>query len=201
MSQWESKMQSLGCELIPTRADVTESKLVDFEKHSGAKLPSDYRDFLSRFGGAWVNALAPISEPTPFGPNATVESFYGFITDKYQSCDIQWQCDLADGAPVAIPITGGAFGCQTFIIGDDNPKVGVSRGQIYFWDCDNRSAWPDEMFAQRFSADDQKIEDYLSLRRNNELPKKHDALADFYFVAESFTMFIDLLEPWDMDET
>lgn len=132
MTQWESKMQALGCELIPTREDATESRISEFETHAGATLPSDYRDFLTQFGGLRIKALAPIDEPTPFGPNATVESFYEFITDKYQSCDIQWQCDLADGAPVAIPIAGGAFGCQTFIIAEDNPKIGVSRGQIYF---------------------------------------------------------------------
>ena len=200
MTQWESKMQSLGCEPIPTRSAATESKIAEFEDHIGVKLPSDYRDFLSQFGGTWTNALASIHEPTPFGTQATIESFYGFFTQKYKSCDLHRQCELADGAPVAIPFSGGAFGCQTFLIGEDNRKVGVSRGQIYFWDCDNRSAWPDEMFKQRFSSIAPEIETYLEQRRIGALPDKSDALSDFYFIADSFSQFFELLVPWDMDD-
>ena len=193
-------MQLLGCEPIPTRVEATEPRISGFEAHAGVRLPSDYRDFLTRFGGSRTNAVAPIREPTPFGPSATIDSFYGFTAKKHQSCDLQWQCDLAEGAPVAIPIAGGAFGCQTFIIGEDNPKVGVSRGQIYFWDCDNRSAWPDEVFLQRFPALSPDIKAYLEHRKNGALPVKHDALSDFYFVADSFTRFLGLLTPWEFDD-
>ncbi|MEM8866289.1 MAG: SMI1/KNR4 family protein [Planctomycetota bacterium] len=120
-SEWLSEM--LDIEPITTRLPATDSRIVELEKHIGVELPSEYRDFLSRFGGSWVKGIAPISEPTPFG-DATIESFYGFIDGKPRSCDLKFQSDLAQGAPVAIPIAGGAFGCQTFIIGDDNPTLG-----------------------------------------------------------------------------
>lgn len=193
-------MRSLACEPIPTRVDASEDRVSQFEDHIGAKLPDDYRDFLTVYSGTWVSGLAPILEPTPFGPNVTIESFYGFMQETYQSCDLRWQCNLAGGAPVAIPIAGGAFGCQAFLICEDNPRLKMSHGSIYYWDCENRSAWPDEMFYQRFSNLAPDIKQYLEYRRSGALPRKADAIADFYKVAESFTLFMESCTPWTKDD-
>ena len=193
-------MQSLGSRPIAKRDIATDAKISAFERHASVKLPSDYRTFLERHGGSWVHALAPIAEPTPIGAEATIESFYGFVTGKHSSSDLQSQCDLADGAPVAIPIASGAFGCQTFIIGVDNPTVGVTRGQIYYWDCNGRSSWPDEQFDEWFPNLAPSIQEYLQRRKAGDLPVKHDALSDYYLVAESFTKFFELLIPWNLDE-
>lgn len=190
MANWDFP-QTFELEPISTRLPATESRIADFENHIGIRLPDDYRDFLSQFGGYLLNAEVPIYEPTPFGRTTSIQSFYGFFEDE-DDCfyDIRYECDLAEGAPVAVPIAGGHLG-QIFIICEANDKLDLSHGAVYFWDGDNRSAWPDEVFEQRFPSLGPEIRNYLEQRKAGLLTKKPDALADFYKVGDSFSMFVN----------
>lgn len=200
MTNWKALMDSLDRKPIPSRRRPTEKRVRAFEKHIGVELPADYRSFLLEHGGVWVNALAPIKEPTPCGQQATIESFYGFIAGKPKSTDLKWQCDLAEGAPVAIPIAGGAFGSQIFLFTSDQKLMGIKAGATCFWDCDNRSAWSDEMFHESFENLGPEIKHYLDLRRKGKLPEKPGGLEDFYRIADTFTVFLESCTRWDLDD-
>ena len=196
MENWNKVMEMLGRRPIPSRLEPTSERIEAFEREFGIELPQDYRTFLAEHGGVWVSALAPIVEPTPCGQNATIESFYGFIDGKPKSCDLRIQCNLAEGAPVAIPIAGGAFGSQVFLFTSNRERLGIDHGAIYFWDCDNRSAWRDEMFHKNFPNMAPGLKHYIELRRDNKLPSKDDAMRDFYRIAASFTDFLTACSRW-----
>lgn len=189
-------MTAFGCEPMPNRYEPSPELVLSLEDHIGTDLPTDYRSFVLEYGGVWARALAPIQEITPCGQHATIECFYGFMTGKPRAFDLKWQCDLAEGAPVAIPIAAGAFSSQIFLFTSDQERLGVKRGATYFWDGDNRSSWPDETFYSSFEDLSPELERYLELRRNGQLPQKPDALSDFYIIADTFTSFLESCKPW-----
>jgi len=200
VTPWNELMRGLDVEVIPSRQIPTEARVKEFERHIGVEVPPDYRTFLIEFGGAWVNAVVPIAEPTPCGEKAVIECFYGFMPKGRNSDDLHWQCDLAEGAPIAIPIARGAFASQVFLFTSDQKRLGAERGSVYFWDGENRSAWPDELFHQSFENLAPEIGRYLELRRNGLLLLKPPGLADFYRIAPTFTSFLEACIPLDANE-
>ncbi len=199
MIDWTALLEKLGREPIPSRLEPTEERIQAFEQHIGAILPGDYREFLSQHSGVWVSACAPIAELTPCGQFTAIQSFYGFMEKEWMSSDLQWNSDTAGGASVAIPIADGAFGSQIFLFISENEYLGIKSGAVYFWDWEGRSAWTDEKFHRMFSNLAPEIRTYLQLRKDGQLPEKHDGLEDFYRIADSFTGFLEVCTP-DEDE-
>jgi hypothetical protein len=189
-----AQMSKLKAEKIPQRLDADDDRIRQFEDYIGAALPDDYRSFLSHHSGVWVSATCPISEPTPFGDEATIETFYGFMSDERRLDDLYYNSDLFEGAPVAIPIAEGGFGSRIFLF-----VSGELAGGVYFYDGENRCFWPDDQFYSMYENLSFKIQAYLDLRKNGELPQKPEGMENFYRVADDFTSFIESCKYWDLD--
>lgn len=194
MEAFEGKMKELHAEADEKRLAPTEERIQEFENHIGAKLPGDYREFLSKYAGTRVSATCPCHEPTPFGPSATIGYFLGFMPDDRAISSLAENSDDAEGAPLTIPIAQGAFGGQVFVF-----VTGKLAGRVYFYDGDQRCFWPDEQFHRMFQKLHPTIQIYLNLRKAGKLPEKPKGMENFYLLAKDFKTFMEAMEYWDLD--
>lgn len=193
LSTFDAKLSALKQKPIPDRLQPTSSRIQEFEEHIGAKLPDDYRLFLTKFAGVSVSATCPIREPSPCGDEATIDLFYGFMPEEKGYNSLAENSDDADGAPVVIPIAGGAFGSQIYLI-----LSGRLSGTVCFYDAQQRFFWTDAKFHSMFSNLAPNIEKYLELRKNDQLPRKPNGMENFYVIADSFTDFIESMKYSDL---
>jgi hypothetical protein len=114
-----------------------------------------------------------------------IDQFFGFSGGPMGGGDIRRNTEMAEGAPVAIPIAQNLSGYWTYLICE-----GPLAGGVYHHDRESRSAWPDRLFYENFKELAPSIELYLELRRSGRLPRKSAALADFYRLADSFDEFL-----------
>jgi hypothetical protein len=73
--------------------------------------------------------------------------------------------------------------------------TGLDTGHVYMHDHEGRFAWPDSIFYERFPNLSPVIKQYLKQRKQGKLPTKPKGYEHVYRLAESFTEFIDRLEP------
>jgi hypothetical protein len=189
-----SKLEALGYTPADWQLPVTEEFVSEFEREYGLRLPSEYRAFLLEFGG-WVGSATCdfLEQPTPLGDGAWIDLFYGRMVPEYEVYDIRWATDSVGGAPALIAVaSGGMNGCMAVV-----RCGGPDDGHVYFFDCDQRSLWPDEEFRQMFPALDPLIEQYLAQRRAGQLPPKPEGYESLYLLARGFNEFIERLVPTD----
>ncbi|WOB06900.1 SMI1/KNR4 family protein [Piscinibacter gummiphilus] len=189
MSDLSEKLQSLQMEMPGWCIAPTEELVLGYEKQFGLTLPPDYRAFLAEFGGCLVNASAPFQEPTPFGRNGIVDHFFGFMPEARSCCDVRANTARIEGAPDVVAIAGDLMGGMIWL-----KCTGIDTGNVYYYDHEQRASWPDERFNAHFSALSSDIENYLALRRQNQLPQKTAGYANLYRMAATFSGFVSSLE-------
>jgi len=179
-------MEQFDISELDGRLSATPERITEFETEIGATLPKDYREFLLNHAGIRIDAVCPIQEPTPFGTEAMTEFFYGFFDFDHGYNSLSENSDIAEGAPTVIPIACAPFGSQIFLF-----ISGDRKGEVYYFDGQQRVVWPDEQFDKMFSNLSPEIKRYLELRRSGKLPKKPPAFANFYKLADTFTEYLE----------
>jgi len=167
----------------------SEDLVCGFEKHFGLTLPTDYRNFLVRYGGVSANVSCPFQEPTPCGNKAEIGRFYGFTLPDRRD-NVVYRTERADGYPDVIAIGDNLMGQEFWL-----KCLGWDAGHVYMYDNQGRSAWPDEMFYKMFSNLHVEIKKFLAIRREGKLPGKRRGYEHVYLLAKNFGEFIDLLKP------
>jgi hypothetical protein len=132
-------MSKLGWERIrPTRTGAEiESMISALERMVGAELPTDYRLFLTRYGGVSLRGYvcANLIEPMGTEQRVVVEKFFGFLNRKengqpdYLDFDYQWDLFPNYSGQKRLPIARG--------IGRDRVCIslaGHDRDFVYYWD-------------------------------------------------------------------
>jgi hypothetical protein len=193
------KMKDLGFELPHWCEPPSDELIAQFEKRFRVSLPADYREFLLRHGGkvsSGGNVVCPVQEPTPFGTEACIDSFYGFGPPE-RADNITWATELIDGAPSVIAIGSDLMGNMIWLKCD-----GRDAGYVYQHDHEGRSAWTDEMFYEMFPNLGGEVQQYLQLRKQGKLPRKPRGYEHVYRLGRSFTEFMDALKtgPDESDE-
>lgn len=190
MLDFAQKLTELNAEQLSKRLDATEDRINEFEEFVGATLPADYRAFLSKHGGTGASAVCPIIEPNPCGDQASVDIFYGFMSDERKSNDLYFNSELLDGAPIAIPIAEDFFGNRTFLF-----VSGEFAGGVYFFDAQERFFWPDSQFHSMYENLHPRIQEYLDFRSSGQLSPKADGMENFYRISDSFESFLKSCRP------
>ena len=193
--QIESKMKQFETSELPGRLAPTPERIAGFEAEIGTKLPDDYRVFLGEYSGMRIELECPVSEPTPFGDQASIETFYGFFDSGHGYNSLNENSALSDGAPTLIPIASGYFGSQVFLF-----VSGKLEGQDYFRDGQGRAAWPDDQFERMFSNLAPDIKSYLKLRQEGGLPDKAGEFLHFYKLANTFTEYLEACNEFGADD-
>ena len=168
------------------RLPATHERIKEFEAEIGATLPDDYRFFLTSYAGVRIDAVCSIRELTPFGDEVLTEYFYGFFEFDRGYNSLSESNAMAEGAPAVIPIASAPFGSQIFLF-----VSGERKGEVYYYDGQQRALWSDEQFKIMFSNLAPEIKNYLKLRQAGELPKKHSAFTNFYKLADTFTEYLE----------
>ena len=181
-----NKLAALGFALPEDHTPPSEKLVRAFERRFGLNLPADFRSFLVRHGGALGTATCPMIEPTPFGTSTILTRFYGFHEDE-----IAETTDLIEGAPEIIALGSEGLG-RMFWLFCAKPYF----GHVFVRDHYGRASWSDEEFL-KWPHLAPEIRHYLDLRREGKLPKKPEGFEDVYLVAQSFTGFVDSLQPYD----
>jgi hypothetical protein len=181
------KLKDLGFAFREGKVLPSESLVKDFERRFSLNLPSDFRSFLVECGGMVGGASCTMKEPTPFGEEGYIDSFFGFQNDE-----IGTSTDIIDGAPDVIAIGSEPLG-KMFWLFCEGPRA----GNVLIHDHQGRSAWPDQQFYQWFPNLAPEIKHYLNLRQHGKLPKKARGFEHVYLAASSFTEFIEGLRPSD----
>ncbi len=196
-------MQRLGWRPIRARHrhDPSEAELDDFERQIGGSLPADYRRFLQRYGqgGFDRGARFAIREACPYGRLATLDRVYGFPDEAGQGV-----------VDKTMSVYAGRIPDETIPIGEDpggNLVVlgfrGEARNHVWFWDHQHvELAGRLEQMEQELKAagvDTSQLNDEAMIHHWELLhPGKLGKPAGYnslYAVADSFTGFIDSLQP------
>lgn len=185
--KFAAKLAALGYKASKRCLPPSEKLVAEYEKRFSLSLPADYREFLTKHGGAEGTADCPFQEPTPVGDSAGIEEFHRFTKDHRN--DVHWATELIDGAPMVVAIAS-AMGGMVWL-----KCTGRDAGHVYFDDGDGRSAWPDETFHEMFPGLAPEINEYLELRKKGKLPEKPEGYEHVYRLARSFTEFMESLRP------
>jgi hypothetical protein len=189
--KFASKLKSIGFELPEWCLPPSEALVREYERCFSPTLPYDYRDFLVHHAGVCGSANCPFQEPTPWGPLADIDSFYGFTSADRQD-NVMDATELIDGAPDVVAIGKNLLG-QMFWL----KCSGRDSGYVYMYDHHRRSAWTDAAFYEWFPNLHPNIKQYLALRAQGKLPKKQASHEHIYQLATSFGEFIDRLRVED----
>jgi hypothetical protein len=191
-----NKLGSLGYKPADWQLPVTEEFVTEFEREQGLRLPAEYRQFLLEFGGWSGSATCQLLEPlTPLGTGACIDLFYGRMVPEYEVYDVRWATDSVGGAPDFVAVAaGGLNGCMVVV-----RCGGPDDGQVYFFDRDQRSLWPDNEFHRMFPGLHPSIKEYLTQRRAGNLPSKPDGYESLYLLARGFGEFIERLVPTEYE--
>jgi hypothetical protein len=184
------RIESLRVKMPEWCLAPSEELVRDFEREFRLSLPADYCCFLSEYGGCFIEAKAPIQEPTPFGRWALVEHFFGFVPPDRCSRGVAWNTHLIGGAGVGVAIATGSFDDMVWL-----KCTGSDAGCVYCHAADQRWLWPDSKFREMSKNLHPDIEHYLLLRRQGRLPIKKKGYENHYRLAGSFTEFIHSLQP------
>jgi hypothetical protein len=187
-SRFAMKLASLGFRLPDWCKAPCELLVLEFEKRFALALPPDYREFLVQHGGVIGSAICAFQEPTPCGSGTCVDCFYGFALGD-RRVDLARATELIDGAPDVVAIGSNLAGAMFWL-----KCFGHDRGHVYMDDTEGRSAWPDEMFYERFANLSPTIKEYLSMRKRGELPEKPGGYEHVYRLATSFEEFVERLQ-------
>lgn len=139
----------------------------------GARLASDYRQFLLIYGGGYLDAYAPCVGPSPIkecsvtrlhSATEVVELLDSLVTPRNMVC-ISYGHD-------------GQTGCLSI--------AGLDHGQIFALDTKMRAYWGAETLA-RLPALDPSIKEFFRLRDVDQLPERPWGYDNCYLLAGSFT--------------
>ena len=184
-----AKLDSLDYVMPDWCLKPSEKRVAAYEAQFNLHLPADYRDFLVRFGGIKGESVCAFEEPTPYGPQACIEDFYGFMPADRRSLDVRWTTEMIDRFPDVVAIAQGGMGTMIWL-----KCTGGDIGSVYMHDVEQRALWPDKMFHDQFEALSPDIIKYLDLRRRGKLPSKPQGYENVYSIATSFSQFIDKLQ-------
>jgi hypothetical protein len=145
MTRFDQRMTELNFSILHEnereRGDV-EPRIRDLEKRLGLPLPSEYREFLTSYGGATFDDIveAPITEPGQFDEYACPTAFFGFYRPR--SKGVPHSLDLPDNirhyrgrVPTGYIPIAQAIGGNLILLN----VVGKDCGKIYYWDHETSS--------------------------------------------------------------
>ena len=158
-----------------------ENRVLKLEKQIGANLPEDYRAFLLRYGGAYVDLVSPITEPTPKGNTHLISSFTTLTDDPESWRDIRYYFDSFIVPRNVIYIASGdlAHGtCLSF--------AGIDKGSVYYLDEDQLIFANDSHPLKNIPT----MKEFERLQKAKELLPKSPGYECLYHIADSFTEFI-----------
>lgn len=184
VDRYTNVLSELG--MAPSDEDV-RSDVSANEAAIGVSLPTEYKQFLKTGAGWWGDVCCPSEEPTPFGDHVLC----GFHDADETSAILDSMITPRN----MITIASGHFGAFTCL-----SVCGIDRGAVYALDSEFRSRWPDEMFYERFNAIADSIKDYLRLRRDGNLPQKHDSYDSLYLLAPDWETFLSRCKPCGDEE-
>lgn len=164
-----------------------ETQINNFETRFECRLPQVFKDFLFKYGDAFVQTSISILEPNPLADEVVLDFFFGFGEDE----NITENTDIADGFPVAIPFAGDMMGNWFYLYLGHSQK----ESKVFFHDNQQRFYWSDEEFYSRFENIAPEIESYLTKRRAGQLPEKEEKFDNFYVLSETFEDFLQNLKP------
>lgn len=181
----------------------SEEDFKRLESRLGGSIPTDYHDFLQRYGAAILGkgelvVMAPISEPCPWGTEVGPEYFYALDQKREGSLEEQLSAYEARLPQGVLPLVSDAGGNQICL-----DVAGAFPGSVWFWDHEQRwfsfnlEAISHELEAsgldtQRYSIHD-IIREWARLHA-----ERFDRPADYmgmYRMAASFGDFIRALRP------
>lgn len=160
----------------------SEEQVQALEDAIGSSLPEDYRAFLLKYGGTFLDFEAPVQEPSPFGSTFSQTGFHSLYSDPDESGDIRGYLSSQIVPRNMIVIASGDFGQATCL-----SFAGIDKGSVYLFD-EYQMAFADEshMYYQMFES----VREFLSLRDNDELEVKPPGYDHCYKSATSFTEFL-----------
>jgi len=156
----------------------------DLEQRIGMKLPDDYRQFLEHHRDAFLPAtqVFPFTEKTPFGETGMLDEL------KTLDCFNEDGIHLFEDVCMLI-IGNNLLGYPTCL--SLRPS---SRGQVFYYDLQQRAFWPDSQFHSMFENLADSVKDYLEARSLGHLVSKEAGMESFYHVTDSFTAFQAMLQ-------
>lgn len=171
-------LEKLGIKPLDKRYyPVEASELAAIEKFKNHKLPSDYKEFVSKYGWSTFSPEVSVKSIEPPPSDFTDEdvigfqSFYGGEKKGYGLLRIANSTFCESMPQATIPIAS-SYGSSQFILGIG----GRDLNKVYFW---NFEGWPDQ-------------DDYLD--QGLDLPDDWQ-YENLTLVAESFTDFLSRLVP------
>jgi len=187
-----TKLGALGYAPADWQLPVTEEFVAEFERDDGLRLPTEYRNFLLKFGGWSGSATCRfLEQPTPRGDGAWIDLFYGRMIPESEVYDVRWATDSVGAAPEFVAVaSGGMNGCMVVV------KCGGSDdGHVYFFGRGQRALWSDDEFYHMFPGLSPLIVEYLERRRAGQLPPKPAEYENLYLLGRGFNEFIARLAP------
>lgn len=134
----EQELEALGME--PTWDDryypLDNLELEELEALIGAELPSDYREFVQKYGGAsFGENIVEIKGIEPVPPNIGKAEFGTFYGNKECKAKLLWYKHVLKDrmAENMIPIGNDLAGPNSFCLG----VSGTDRDKVYMWDYYN----------------------------------------------------------------
>ena len=140
MTRFDQQMKDLAYSILhedEREQGDAEHHIQELEKRIGVPLPTDYREFLTRYGGATFSDTfeAPLTEPGHFDEYACPEVFFGFY--KPEGSGRPHSLDLPDNLrfyksriPKGFIPIARAIGGNLILLGVD----ARNRGRVYYWD-------------------------------------------------------------------
>lgn len=202
MSRIDDVMEGLGYEhyLEDERRDPSPADLRDLERVLGARLPTDYAEFIRAYGFSMFGGVATVllrADDCPWGREVTVDGFFGF-GDATTSL-VEMLATYAGRMPSnLLPIgdsPGGNIYCLS-VRGDD-------VGSVYCWDHERRAlgGWQrlDEIYSELEAAgvdvsgkgSDQAV---MAWEELNAASLPHPpGYGNLYLAARTFTEFLESL--------
>jgi hypothetical protein len=182
----------------------TESDFDRLEKRLGARLPDEYRYFLSRYGDVLFgnDDSAPsiaLAEPSPWGASTEPETFYSLSAGAHYGLEDEIQT-FADRLPKGvIPISSDAGGNQICL-----DVAGEFPGYVWFWDHEQRwlgsrrfETIADELERAGVDTHRMTVHDIVRewARRHPEVVDRPADYMGMYRIAASFAEFLRALKP------
>jgi len=159
-------------------APFNQDELREFEQLAGGELPSDYQQYLVKFGAAAFRQRVRFKPIQPLPPHVShsgtdfIDAFYGKEPPDRDAYSLLVRFQFYQGRMPSTVIPIGDNGCGNQIcIG----VAGEEAGKLFYWDRN----------------DDFDVEEYLE---DNEAPVPNELLfQNVHFIAASFRSFLQSL--------